>query len=124
VRIAPYALPVAEIRVENGEVEVYLSMLERVGALHGEIRVPLSSVRAARVVQDAWPELRGIRAPGTGLPGQIMLGTCRGSFGKDFCAVYKHRPAIIVDLEGEEYQRLIVTQDDPWVTIGVLGFQP
>jgi hypothetical protein len=112
----------AEIRVDNGAVEVHLSALEKAGALHGTVRVPLGSVKAVRVVEDAWPELRGIRAPGTGLPGEIMLGTCRGSFGKDFCAVYRHRPAVILDLQGEEYQRLIVTQDDPQAAAGALGF--
>jgi hypothetical protein len=36
--------------------------------MHGDIRVPLSAVTSVRAVDDPWPELRGIRAPGTGLP--------------------------------------------------------
>jgi hypothetical protein len=113
---------VAQIRVRDGEVEVRMSPLEEAGALHGPVRVPLSAVTAARVVEDAWPELRGMRAPGTGVPGHIMLGTCRGSFGKDFCAVYQHRPTVIVDLEGAEFARLLVTQDEPQEALRELGF--
>jgi len=108
--------------VHDGEIEVQLSAFEKVGAVHGEVRAPLSSVVGAHVVDDAWHELRGIRAPGTGVPGEIMLGTCRGSFGKDFAAVYRHKPAVVVELEGQEFQRLIVTTADPEATVRELGF--
>jgi hypothetical protein len=74
--------------------------------------VPLSAVRSVRAVDDPWPELRGLRAPGTGIPGVIALGTRRGGFGKDFAAVYHHRPAVVVDLEGADFSRLVVTADD------------
>jgi hypothetical protein len=113
---------VAQIRVRNDEVEVRMSALEQAGALHGPVRVPLSAVVGARIVDDGWTELRGMRAPGTGVPGHIMLGTCRGDFGKDFCAVYQHRPTVIVDLQGAEFARLLVTQDDPREALRALGY--
>ena len=75
--------------------------------------MPLSAVRAASVVAEPWKALRGIRAPGTGWPGWIMLGTARGTFGKDFVAVYRRRPAILVELTGQEFQRLLVCTADP-----------
>jgi hypothetical protein len=80
--------------------------------MHGEIRVPLSAVAAVRSVDDPWPELRGIRAPGTGLPNVIAVGTRRGGFGKDFAAVHGKGPAVVVELEGAEYGRLVVTAED------------
>jgi len=99
-----------------------MSPLEHGGALHGAVRVPLSAVTAARIVDDPWPELRGQREPGTGVPGHLMLGTCRGDFGKDFCAVYAQRPTVIVDLEGAEFARLLVTQDEPQEALRELGY--
>jgi hypothetical protein len=63
-------------------------------------------------VDDAWPELRGFRAPGTGLPDVIAVGTGRGSFGKDFAAVHGTGPAVVVELAGAEFHRLVVTSDD------------
>src|SRR5580692_8394258 len=80
--------------------------------MHADVRVPLSTVRTVRVVDDAWPELRGIRAPGTGIPFVIAVGTRRGSFGKDFAAVHGRGSAVVVDLEGADYSRLVVTTPD------------
>ena len=99
-----------------------LSALEQAGALRGPVRVPLSAVTDARVVSDGWPELRGLRAPGTDVPGHVMLGTCRGDFGKDFCAVHGHAPTVIVELTGAEFARLLVTQDDPQAALRDLGY--
>ena len=62
-----------------------------------------------RSVDDPWSELRGIRAPGTGVPDVIAVGTRRGNFGKDFAAVHGKGPAVVVELEGADYERLVVT---------------
>jgi len=103
---------VAKLQVEGDELVVTMHSAEELGAVHGPVRVPLSAVSAVRVVDDPWAELRGLRAPGTGIPGVIALGTRRGGFGKDFAAVYHHRPAVVVDLTGAEFSRLVVTADD------------
>jgi len=68
----------ATLAVDGNELVVRLSTLEKIGALRGNIRLPLASVRAVRVSETPWSELRGIRAPGTGLPGVISLCTRRG----------------------------------------------
>jgi hypothetical protein len=56
------------------------------------------------------------RAPGTGFPGRVALGTCRRRGGtKDFIADYRGRPAVIIDLDQDMagYGRLIVSVDSP-----------
>lgn len=103
----------AELVVESGHLTVRLTPLEKIGALHGDVRVPFYAVRSISVIQDPWSELRGIRAPGTGFPGAIMLGTCRGKFGKDFNAVYGKRAAVLVELLGHEFQRLLICTPAP-----------
>jgi len=104
---------VARIAVEGDRVVVRLSGLERLGALvGGDIAVPLGSVRAVSVAQDPWTALRGIRAPGTGWPGVIALGHRRGGVIHDFAAVYRHTPAVVVDLAGERFDRLVVSSAD------------
>ena len=103
----------AEIVVRDGELVVQLSALEKLGALHADVRVPIANVVWARVVEHPWEALRGLRCPGTGIPGVIMLGTKRGRFGADFAAVYKDRPAVAVELRDAAFCRLIVTVDDP-----------
>ena len=95
--------------VDGSDLLVKMSELEKFEAMHADLRVPLGTVRIVRVVDDAWPELRGIRAPGTGIPGVIAVGTRRGSFGKDFAVVHGREEAIVVELDGGAYSRIVVT---------------
>lgn len=102
----------AELRTDGDHLALHLNALEKAEGFHGDIHVPLSSVRAVRAVDDPWRELRGIRAPGTGLPGVIAVGTRRGNFGKDFAAVHGKGPGVVVELDGAEFGRFVVTSDD------------
>jgi hypothetical protein len=104
---------VAALATEGSELVLRLNPLEKFGALHGDIRVPLAAISSVAVVSNPWNELRGLRAPGTGFPGVIMLGTSRGPFGKDFAAIYVRRPAVLVELNGQAFQHLIVCTADP-----------
>ena len=61
-----------------------------------------------RVVDSAWEgELRGWRAPGTGLPERHRGGDASGGFGKDFAAVHGTGRAVVVELEGADFGRLV-----------------
>ena len=102
----------ADLVVDGEELVVRLSLLERFGAFRGDVRVPIRAVCDLRAIDDLWPELRGIRAPGTGMPGVIALGTRRGNGILDFAAVYGHRPGVVVDLEDAPFQRLVVSCRD------------
>ena len=70
---------------------------------------------AAVAVPDAWKDLRGIRAPGTGLPLVIAYGTRRFGGGKDFVLVRGgRRPALRVEFaEGAPYARLVASVASP-----------
>ncbi len=104
----------AELTVEGTDLVLHLGAAEKAEGFHRDIRLPLSAVTAVRVVDSAWDgELRGMRAPGTGLPKVIAVGTRRGGFGKDFAAVHGKGAAVVVELDGAEYGRLVLTADDP-----------
>lgn len=102
----------ARLSVEGDELLLDVTGLEKLEGFHGNIRVPVESVRSVRCTDDPWPELRGIRAPGTGVPGVIAAGTRRGGGTKDFAVVHGRGPAVVVDLECAEYGRLVVTEAD------------
>jgi hypothetical protein len=102
----------ALLRIDGGELTVQLSKVEKVEAFHGDITLPLGAVTDVQAVDDPWPHLRGIRAPGTGIPAVIAVGTRRGGFGKDFVAVHGKGPAVVVELSGADYARVVVTDDD------------
>jgi hypothetical protein len=103
---------VGQLRVDGDELVLDLSKIEKAEAVHGDLRLPLTAVKDVRLVDDPWPELRGIRAPGTGIPGKIAVGTRRGSFGKDFAVVHGSGSAIVVEVVGAVFQRLVVTDED------------
>jgi hypothetical protein len=100
---------VATLRHEGDELVVKLNDLEKAGALRGDVRVPWSAVRDLRVTEHPFRELKGIRSPGTGVPGVIALGTYRSAGGKDFAALYRGGPAVVVTLEGVGWRRLLVS---------------
>ena len=99
----------AQIVITGQELVVRLSLLEKAGGFHADVRIPLTAVRGVRVAEDPWPELRGLRAPGTGWPGVVALGTRLGGGNRDFAAVYKHTPAVVVDAAGAEFDRLVIS---------------
>jgi hypothetical protein len=90
----------ATVIVEGSNVVVKMSDVEKFEAVHTDVHVPLSAVRSIRVVDDAW------------IPGVIAVGTRRGSFGKDFAVVHGKEMAVVVDLDGASYSRLVVTTAD------------
>jgi hypothetical protein len=94
------------------ELVVTLNDLEKAGAMRGDVHVPASAVRLVRVSTNPFRELQGMRAPGTGIPGVIALGTWRSKGAKDFAAVYRGGPAVVVELAGAEFRRLIVSAHD------------
>jgi hypothetical protein len=103
----------ARVGREGDELVVRLNDLEKAGALRGDVRVPLSAVRAVTVSERPFRALRGLRAPGAGLPGVIALGTWRYRGGKDFAALYRGGPALVVELdEDAPYRRLLVSAHD------------
>jgi hypothetical protein len=114
----------ATLRREGGEVVLKLNDLEKLGAFHGDIRVPASAVRAVRVTRTPFRELRGLRMPGTGIPGVIALGTWRFGGGRDFAAVYRGGPAVVVELDRAPYARLIVSAHDAADVVAAIGDTP
>jgi hypothetical protein len=100
---------VALLIPQGAFLQVSLSGKEELGALKKSFAIPLNQVLHIARVDDLWFHLRGIRAPGTGIPGLIMLGTTRYQGKKDFNAVYKRKPGHVVTLDGSEFTRLLIT---------------
>jgi hypothetical protein len=110
----------AKLVVEGPDLVVQMSSLEKLGALRGDVRVPLSNVQSAEVEPNPWGILRGMRI-GTGIPGVIALGIRRFAHGQDFTAVTGSGPAVRVDLSNESpFSRLVVTVTDPDSTLAAI----
>jgi hypothetical protein len=103
---------VARLLIDDRAVIVSLSVMEKLEALHGNLTVPRTSVIGARGVPDGMAELRGTSI-GTGLPGVAMVGTVRNSDSVTFAVCHGRRPAVVLDLAGQSYDRIVITVDNP-----------
>ena len=103
----------ARLIVDGTDLVVGLSWLEKLGAVHGNVRVPLRAVRSAAAEPDPWQTLHGTKLAGTGIPGVAVLGTRYFDGGRDFAAVVGRRPAVRAELGQEApYAQLLVSVDD------------
>ncbi|MGO8864276.1 MAG: hypothetical protein ACLQRH_26400 [Acidimicrobiales bacterium] len=103
----------AELIVDGDQLVVRLRAVEKVEAVHGEVQVPLQSVRAVEVLDDAIAAVHGIRV-GMGITGSVAVGTYNSGDAKIFAVVHHDTPrGVRVDLEGAQFDQLIVGCDDP-----------
>jgi hypothetical protein len=106
---------VAELHREGEELVVTLSTAEKAEALHGDIRVPMSSVRDVEVVDDAVHAVNAYRkSVGSAWPGRFVIGTFRSDGTKTFAVVHHDTPrGVRVGLVGANFDQLLVGCDDP-----------
>lgn len=114
----------ATLELSGDELVLHLSVAEKVEGVHGDLRVPLSSVRAVEVLDDAHGPV-GIRAGikiGTRIPGVIEVGTIQGRRKRLFAAVHHDTPrGVRVRLEGSSYDEWIVGCADPEAVAARIG---
>ena len=103
----------ADLIIDDHAVTVSLSTLEKLEALHGDVTVPRSAIAQVHVAPNGLAEVHGLRAPGTGFPGVIKVGTWRSRAGTTFAVCHGRGPALVLDLVGARYDRIVVTLDDP-----------
>jgi hypothetical protein len=106
---------VAIVKVVEGELVLELSFWERVGALHSSPRVSLSAVTKVEFIDNLWSNkvLRGVRAPGTGFPFQVLLGTMMGRKYRDFTAIKGRGAGVEICLNEGPFERWIFTLRQP-----------
>lgn len=97
--------------VEKGKIKLLLSEWESLGALHPSPSMPVAEISGVSYFDDLWSSkiLRGFRAPGTGVPFLVMLGTMRTMRWKAFCAIYKRRPGVVIDFKSGPFDQWIFT---------------
>jgi uncharacterized protein len=114
----------ADLRVEDGELVLHLSGVEKVEGVHGDLRVPLSEVQGVEVLDDAHAPA-GIHAGvklGARIPGVVEVGTVQGATKRLFVAVHHDTPrGLRISLEGSSYDEWIVGCADPEAVAAGLG---
>lgn len=114
----------AELTRVGDELVVKLSRLEEVEAGRRDVRVPVSSVREVEVVDDAVQAVPGLKVIGSGWPGRFAIGTYSGgpNHVKTFAVVHHDYPkGLRVQLEGQRFDQLVISCQDPEEMLSRLG---
>lgn len=100
----------AHLVVSENKVRLELSLLEVLGAFHSSPEINLDQIESVEVVENPWTSdlLKGVRAPGTGIPFIVLMGTMRYLNGKDFCLFYRRKPTAVITLKSGPFKRWIV----------------
>lgn len=96
--------------IQGQQLKYQLTPLESLGALAKSPTANIPNLVGINHFDDPWKGrvLRGIRAPGTGFPFLIMLGTMQFWSRRDFVVVYKRRPVFVLEFKDEKYERWII----------------
>jgi hypothetical protein len=102
----------AKVIEKDNSLILKLSFWEKIGSFHKDLVVPKDKLIKKTVHQNPWTKevLKGVRAPGTGIPYVVLLGTMRFKGGKDFTAIYKRRPVSVYEFKYGEFKRWIVSE--------------
>ncbi|SNX97799.1 hypothetical protein SAMN06893097_108164 [Geodermatophilus sabuli] len=104
--------PMATVTTSPQTFTLTLTRGEKLLGLLRDLDVPRSAVESVDVVPDGLTAVRGIRAPGLGLPGVRAIGTWRRRGEKSMVSVRRGQPAVRVRLTGQRFDTLLVGADD------------
>lgn len=111
-----------EIQIQDGTMSVDVRGLHKLWALKGRLQVPVVAVKGARrldpgTARRLW---KGLRIPGTHVPGVIAAGTFYKHGERHFWDVADASRALEIELGGTRYARLFVEVEDPEATLATL----
>lgn len=104
------------VTISGGKLIINVQGLHKVWALKSRLDIPLEHIVAVR--RAAGERVRGVRFPGTCIPGVITAGTYYERGGKRvFWDVCDHEKAIAIELQDERFTTVIIEVADPDVSI-------
>lgn len=106
--------------IHDGNLILNVKGIGKFLALKSELIIPLANIKGATVDPGAFDMPKGLRAPGTAIPGIIYAGTFYHDGDKVFWDVHNRAKAIVIELENEEFNRLIVEVADPEKTVQLI----
>lgn len=93
----------ARVEVHADRVVVKLTRAEKLLSLRRhDVVFERDLVSSVLITDDPWVWLRGVRSPGTHLPGRLAYGVWRNLSGRDFALLRRGVPAVVLDLEAAD----------------------
>jgi hypothetical protein len=103
-----------DLSVAEGKLTLNVRGADKLWAFKSSLEIPLvhvASVRADPEVARGW--WRGIRAPGTNVPGLITAGTFYQDGKRVFWDVHHPEKTIVINLHDERFNQLVIEVADP-----------
>jgi hypothetical protein len=110
-----------EVELTRDTLIVHVRGMDRLWSLRSRLEIPLSHVLNAEAdsqVAREWQ--KGLRAPGTHVPGVITAGTFFQDGDRVFWDVRDPEKTVVIRLEDERYARLVIEVDDPPATVAAI----
>lgn len=93
----------ARVEIHGERIIIRLTPAEKLAAMHRrDITLSRDAISSAIITDDPWVWIRGVRSPGTHVPGKLALGTWRSLGGRDFVLARAGRDAVVLDFEPRE----------------------
>jgi hypothetical protein len=106
--------PMVRITTENDKLILEVQGWDKLWALKSRLEIPRSNIRDVRadptIARGWW---KGVRLPGTHLPGVIIAGTFYHHGKRIFWDVKDAEKTIVIELADERYDQLVVEVANP-----------
>jgi hypothetical protein len=110
----------AQVSIAGDDLVVEIEGWEKLWSLKSRLVIPLVNVRGATADPGIAVEPKGLRAPGTSLPGVITAGTFHQEGERIFWNIRDGARAVVIELADERYARLVVEVADPAATVALI----
>jgi hypothetical protein len=103
-----------QVSIENNKLNLDVEGLDKLWSLKSHMEIPLNHVTGARADTEAIREWwRGIKLPGTNVPGVIKAGTFYEKGQRIFWDIHQPDNGIVIELADDQYKELVIEVDNP-----------
>ncbi|MET9661957.1 hypothetical protein [Streptomyces sp. NPDC006510] len=110
----------AHISIDDGNLIVEIEGLDKLWAFKSRLTIPLAHVRGATADPGIAKQPKGLRSPGTHVPGIVTAGTFHVDGERIFWDVRDPAKAVVIQLADERYARLVIQVSDPRATVALV----
>lgn len=110
----------AQVSIAGDDLVVEIEGMEKLWSLKSRLVIPLGNVRGATADPGIAAEPKGVRAPGTNMPGVLTAGTFHQDGERVFWNIRDGARAVVIALADERYARLVIEVADPASTVALI----